>query len=198
MDNPIPAVIFAGGQSRRMGRDKALVDFGGKSLAKYQYDRLKELFGEVYISTKVDKFDFDAPLILDRSQIFGPAPAFLEIFRKLGRSFFAISVDTPFIGEEIIRELVKRGMEAREGDGVIARTGERIHPLIGVYHPSILPHFEESIGKGEYRLQTILRGAEIQYLPFPQKEEQFFNINYPEELETALALLRQRGEGSLS
>jgi len=60
------AIIFAGGKSSRMGRDKALLPFGEYStLCEYQYQRLAKIFETVHISTKEAKFDFDAPLIYD-------------------------------------------------------------------------------------------------------------------------------------
>jgi len=74
----IPAIIFAGGKSSRMGRDKALLPFGGyQSLAQYQYNKLKTIFKDVYISTKKNKFDFEANLIYDTYQINSPLGEFI-------------------------------------------------------------------------------------------------------------------------
>ncbi|HGZ69822.1 MAG TPA: molybdenum cofactor guanylyltransferase, partial [Nitratifractor sp.] len=75
------AVILAGGKSSRMGSDKALLPFGGyPTLAEYQYRRLSILFENVYISTKEDKFDFEAPLILDKEKSSSPLLAAASIF----------------------------------------------------------------------------------------------------------------------
>ena len=48
-----PLVIVAGGKSSRMGRDKALLPFGGySSLAQFQYQKFLPIFEKVYISCK--------------------------------------------------------------------------------------------------------------------------------------------------
>ena len=54
----IPCVILSGGKSSRMGEDKSLLPFGSSnSLIEYQYKRLKPYFKNLYISSKIDKFD---------------------------------------------------------------------------------------------------------------------------------------------
>jgi len=59
------AIIFAGGKSSRMGRDKALLPFGGyDTLTEYQYRRLSKIFNRVYISTKNDKFNFNGQFLI--------------------------------------------------------------------------------------------------------------------------------------
>ena len=66
MPYKMPAVLFAGGRSSRMGQDKALLPFAGfKTLSEYQYRRLSEIFEKVYISSKEDKFDFQADILFD-------------------------------------------------------------------------------------------------------------------------------------
>ncbi|MCF6173461.1 MAG: NTP transferase domain-containing protein [Campylobacteraceae bacterium] len=63
----ICAVVLAGGKSSRMGRDKALLQFGWyDTLVEYQYRKLEAIFDKVYISSKEDKFDFDVDIIYDK------------------------------------------------------------------------------------------------------------------------------------
>ena len=64
---PLPCVIFAGGKSSRMGRDKALLPFGGEpTLAAYQFTRLSPLFPATYLSAKTaEKFSDAMPVIVD-------------------------------------------------------------------------------------------------------------------------------------
>jgi len=68
----IPCVILSGGKSSRMGEDKSLLPFStSNTLIEYQYKRLKPYFKDIYISSKIDKFDFlqnKQSLILDENK----------------------------------------------------------------------------------------------------------------------------------
>ena len=182
----IPCVLFAGGKSRRMGKDKALLDFGGKPLALYQFERLKNIFENVVISTKEEKFPFQAPLILDSSKIYAPTPALLDIF-NFYEEFFALSVDTPFIEKNIIEKIVKKALDNPTKNAIIAKT-KKAHPLIGVYRKSIVPILKEEIAKGNYKLNAILQRADTEYVAF-EEDDRFLNLNYPDEFQKALKLL---------
>ena len=63
----IPCVIFAGGKSSRMKKDKSLLPFGGfDTLTQFQLFCLQKLFKTVYISCKdKSKFNFEASFIED-------------------------------------------------------------------------------------------------------------------------------------
>ncbi len=168
-----------------MGKDKALLPFNGKSLTQYQYDKLTNIFDKVYISTKDAKFDFEAPLIIDSSPIYAPTPAFLDIF-KLTDTFFALSVDTPFVNEAIIEKIIQEARSHPDKDAYIAKTNFP-HPLIGIYKKTILPYIQEAIRKEEYRLNAILQQADTHFVEF-EDEEPFLNLNHPEEYQKALQM----------
>ena len=142
----IPCVIFAGGKSSRMGEDKSLLPFHGyNTLTQYQYSRLKKIFKNVYISWKnKNKFDFKAPFIEDikTKDIFAPTVGFVSIFEVLDDdSFFAISVDSPFIDENIIKKLILS--DDQKNDATIAKTSFGIEPMCGIYHKSIQNSFKK-------------------------------------------------------
>ena len=169
-----------------MGRDKALLAFGQKSLARYQYDRLLEIFDRVYICTKEPKFDFEAPLILDSYEIFAPTPAFLDIFERIPE-FFAISVDAPFVDGSIIEPVLEAAAKHPHKDAIIART-DYPHPLIGIYRRSLAPLLAKEIQKGNYKLGSILKKADTLFVDF-KEDERFLNLNTPQDFEKAKNLL---------
>ena len=136
----LPCILFAGGKSSRMGEDKSLLPFGGFStLAQFQYERLKPLFQNVYISTKTaDKFDFKADFILDPLEVdYAPTAGFVSAFRTLeSERIMVLSVDTPFVDERIFQTLLN--FDNPQLDAVIAKTAEGSHPMCGIYHRSLL------------------------------------------------------------
>ena len=186
---PLPCVIFAGGKSSRMGRDKALLPFGGEpTLAAYQFTRLSPLFPATYLSAKTaEKFSDAMPVIVDEPALgmFAPTAGFISVLRRLGNErFFALSVDTPFVDASVIAALLAADHEGL--DAVIARTAEGMHPLCGIYHPRLLPRFESMAASGDHALGKMLQTADVAYVDFTN-EELFANLNRPEEYAAALA-----------
>ncbi len=184
----IPCVIFAGGKSSRMGQDKSLLPFGGfNSLTEYQYQRLSKLFSSVYISAKENKFDFEANIIEDQTakELHAPTAGFEAMFNALeDERVFVLSVDTPFVTEEEIKQLLSS--DSPELDATIAKTASGTHPMCGIYHRSLLPTFQSMIKENNHRLGQLLKKSNTKFLMF-EEEDAFANLNHPEEYEVAVA-----------
>lgn len=195
--NPIqkfstPCVILAGGKSSRMGKNKALLPFGGySSLAEYQYRRLQEIFESVYISTKDSSiFEFEAEFIEDDSETSAPGVAINTLFNELyAHEIFLITVDAPFVSFKTIGEILERGKEGHEA--VLAKTPAKKHYLIGLYKESILPRLEELLEEKNYKLSALVESSETLFVDFLDEEE-FSNLNTKEEYQAALAKLPSR------
>lgn len=190
----LPCIIFAGGKSSRMGRNKALLPFGGfPTLAEYQYARLAPHFTSTLLSVKsAADFPEGMPLIIDDpvAEDFAPTAGFLSAFRTLKvERIFVLSVDTPFVDETVVAALLDAD---RPGiDAVVARTGHGVHPLCGIYHRRLLPHFETMSASGEHTLGKLLRSCNVAYVDFGE-EVLFANLNHPHEYAEALETLRRR------
>lgn len=189
----LTCVIFAGGKSSRMGRNKALLPFGGfASLAEYQYARLSPLFAKTYLSVKTaELFPDTLPVIPDDPAIgdFAPTAGFVSAFRALGdERIFVLGVDTPFVDAGIIAALIAADRE--EIDAVVARTKEGRHPLCGIYHRSLLPRFEAMAAAGDHKLGKLLRNCDVVYVDF-EDEARFANLNHPHEYAAALEKLEK-------
>ena len=184
----IPCVIFAGGKSSRMGEDKALLPFGSFStLTEYQLARLSKIFSNVYISCKdKNKFNFDANFIEDvpSQNTYAPTLGFVSAFKYLKtESFFAISVDSPFIDEAIMQTLVDS--DENENDATVAKTDRGTQPLCGIYHNSLEEKFQEMQKTDNHKLGFLLKNSRTSYVYF-KDEEPFLNLNNPQEYEIAL------------
>jgi len=189
----IPCVIFAGGKSSRMGEDKALLPFGSFStLTEYQHSRLSKIFSHVYISCKdKNKFHFahknpDIYFIEDlkSEEVFAPTLGFISAFNSLhSNSFFAISVDSPFISAEIIHTIIEK--DKQDYDATVARTDQGIQPLCGVYHNSLSKQFQLMQKQNNHKLGFLLKNSQTSYVYF-KDETPFLNLNNPQEYKTAL------------
>lgn len=184
----LPCILFAGGKSSRMGQDKSLLPFGDfPSLAEFQYDRLCGFFEHIAISTKTaDKFDFNAPFILDPADVdYAPTAGFVSAFQTLECDrIMVLSVDTPFVGEREFRQLIEA--DSDDADAIIARTATGSHPMCGIYHRSLLGDFERMLREGDHRLGKLLAARTTRYVDFPD-EEPFTNLNLPHEYQEALS-----------
>jgi len=184
----IPAIIFAGGKSSRMGQDKALLPFAGYStLAQYQYERLQALFEKVYLSAKEDKFDFPSLLITDRYEISSPLAGIVSIFETLEvDEVFILSVDAPFVGKEVIEKLLEVNRE--EVDAVIAKSPDGLQPLCGIYKRSLLSLARQHLKENRHRLGYLLQKTDSIFVNF-EENAPFLNLNHPHQYKKALKQL---------
>ncbi len=190
MKYKIPAIIFAGGKSSRMGQDKALLPFGGyPSLAAYQYDRLSSLFDNVYLSAKEEKFDFEAPVILDHYPDASPLVGLISAFETLKcEALFILSVDAPFVDEYVIKRLLSQRGDA---DAVIAKSDSGRQPLCGIYTKHIVKIAKENLKNDIHRLGALLNEVDTKWVYF-EDDTRFSNLNHPHEYEEALKHLSEQ------
>lgn len=186
----IPCVIFAGGKSSRMGEDKALLPFAEfPTLTQYQLNKLSKIFQSVYISCKSkENFDFEANFIEDKNkEVFAPTSAFISIYSKLNvDKFFAISVDTPFIDEQIIQALLDQDSDLN--DATVATLNDQIQPLCGIYHRSLYEDFLEMEKSELHKLGYLLKNSNTKLVDF-NNENKFLNLNNKEQYKKALEII---------
>ncbi len=190
----IPCIIFAGGKSSRMGEDKSLLPFAGfNTLTEFQLHRLSKIFSTVYISCKdKSKFNFNANFIEDTSLdtlnpkeqvVFAPTTGFVAVYQKLKEeSFFAISVDAPFVGKDAITRLIESNR--KDVDATIAKTEFGIQPMCGIYHRSLEDKFAQMLQSNNHKLGYLLKSSNVTFVNFDD-EKVFLNLNYPHEYEEA-------------
>ena len=187
-----PCILFAGGKSSRMGEDKALLPFGPYStLTQYQYTRLTKIFLHVYISTKdPSKFNFPANFIIDMPNLqasYAPTVGFISAFETLcTETLFALSVDSPFVGEDVINQLLYE--DSIHFDATVAQTQQGVQAMCGVYHRSLLNSFKKMQKTNNHKLNFLLKDSKTQYVFF-ENQQQFLNMNHPYEYTQALQLL---------
>ena len=177
-----PLIILAGGKSSRMGRDKALLPFGGySSLAQFQYNRLQPIFETIYISAKENKFSFDFNLIEDRYPDSSPLVALISILEELDvDEVFLLSVDAPFIDRDTIKRLFEANTPNTQA--IISKSPNGIEPLCGVYKKSILPIAKNQLAQNNHRLNDLLRAIDTTFVEFSDSSS-FLNMNYIEDYE---------------
>jgi molybdopterin-guanine dinucleotide biosynthesis protein A len=142
----IPCIILSGGKSSRMGEDKSLLPFANeKALIEYQYKKLSKIFQSVYISSKIDKFDFPCNIIYDKNEIYSPMVALQSILQTLkDEKVFIVTVDAPLLKEETIKLLIKKA-SCKDFNVTICADSIKTHNLIGVFERVVLKDIDSML-----------------------------------------------------
>jgi molybdopterin-guanine dinucleotide biosynthesis protein A len=192
------AVILAGGKSVRMGRNKALLEFGRETLIERLHRTLKEAFKEVFISANdPEAYAFlDAPVIRDIYEDGGSlAGVHAGLSHCRAESCFFLACDMPFVDVELIRYLDRY---AHDYDIVIPVSRNGLEPLHSFYSRRCLPYIEEQLDGGNLKIIdffSLVKMREVgvdEMHEFDPDELSYFNINTQEKYELALAKLKER------
>lgn len=188
MDELVSGVILAGGASRRMGRDKALLDLGGRPLIAVVAERLRAVADEVIIcANHVARYapfaDRCVPDIYPGVGTLGGLHAGLH---AAGHDWvMVVGCDMPFIRPVVLSWFVAA---AAGRDLVILKHPDgRLEPLHAVYHKRCLPAIEASIAAGERRADAFHLGLRVRYVspaelaPLDPDLGSFRNLNTPEQ-----------------
>jgi molybdopterin-guanine dinucleotide biosynthesis protein A len=184
------AAILCGGQSSRMGSDKAfLTDQDGRLLLALLAARLADWFEEVrLISNDPLKFlgveGLNYPVDADKRPLTGPTGAILTALEaRKERPFFVLAGDQPSLDLGIILRL-KELFETNNADVALPRHQGRIEPLHAFYGPACAPVFATSLDQGLRAIRLSFPNLTVSYLDLePEEIPQglFQNLNTPKE-----------------
>lgn len=189
------AAIQAGGNSQRMGRDKGLVQLAGLPLVERVLARLEGLTDQVIITTNApDSYRYlGLPLAEDQR----PRAGALEGLRTAlanagGDRVLVVGCDMPFLEPKLLGYMLALEVDAQV---IIPHWAGRLQPLCAVYHRTCLPAVEAALAAGEKRLISFHGQVDIHILDRAQVASfdpdglSFFNVNTPQDLITAEAIL---------
>lgn len=174
--------------SRRMGKDKAMLDWNGVPLWQYQLDKLRALSpSQLLISCREDQpIDArDASLIIDPVMDQGPIPALQRCLQTTQHPLLVLAVDMPWMPTEFLLHILH--LTRAPTRGIIFQSAHAFEPLCAIYPQSVLPLLAR-----HQRLQTFAREAiaagllDTQTLTATQ-ETYFLNVNIPADLHHASA-----------
>ncbi|MBB6330918.1 molybdopterin-guanine dinucleotide biosynthesis protein A [Chryseobacterium sediminis] len=183
------AIVLAGGQSSRMGQDKALMKLGEKTVIEHVIDNLSKVFDEVYISGNHSNYPDSKGIIKDIITLKGPMGGIYSALDYCREDIFVCSCDMPFFSSELIKDILQKKEENRIN---VAQYKEKVYPVVGIYPYSFLDAFTKSIEKENLKMMHFLQQQNAKYIQFSGDfESQFLNINTPECFKNAEILINQ-------
>jgi molybdopterin-guanine dinucleotide biosynthesis protein A len=186
--------IQAGGQSSRMGEDKALKTFLGRPLIQRVVERIGRIADEIIVTTnRPADYDFlDLRLVSDLKPDRGALGGLYTAIASANRPIVAVvACDMPFASARLL-EAASRILVEEEADVVIAKGEEGYEPLHAVYRrETCLPAIEAAIDADQWKVIAWFPQVKVRVLTAAEVESldpdhlAFWNVNTPEEFAKA-------------
>jgi molybdopterin-guanine dinucleotide biosynthesis protein A len=182
---PAAGFVLAGGQSSRMGRDKALLTLGGEPLVKRAVRKLSKVCAEVAIAGGAENLTQFGRIIPDESAGCGPLGG---IVAGLEQSSFKwnlfLAVDAPFVPVSVLKALLFMAAGSPHVC-VMARAQGVLQPLCAVYSIKALAVLREQLAAGRWKVTRAVEAAgPVKVIDFDDGNR-FANLNTPEEFAEA-------------
>lgn len=184
---PLTAIVLCGGKSKRMGRTKAFLPYGGTTMIAHIVDQIGEMFSKtLLVSNEPDLYgDFEHDVVKDILPYRGPMGGILSGLLVAETEYsFVIACDMPLVSKKLVRDMTA----ARNGyDVVVLSHSSGLEPLFAVYSKSCIKPLEESLFAGTLSVQDLIGGLKSTTFKYDEsKYDQdvlppYFNINTPQD-----------------
>jgi molybdopterin-guanine dinucleotide biosynthesis protein A len=185
------AFILAGGNSTRMGTDKAFVMLEGRTLLARALEVCRTVTSDVRIVGDRKKFAPFAPVVEDVFPGCGPLAGIHAALRASQTDWnVVLAVDLPFVSPALLLFLVAQARESR-AMVTVPRAGEGWQPLCAIYRRAFADAAETALRAGRYKIDALFDESLIR--PVGEEDlrragfspEVFRNLNTPKELAEA-------------
>ncbi len=190
----LSAIVLAGGQSSRMGRDKALITLQGVPLLRQVCEVALNCASPVYVVTSWPERYQD--ILPDACRVIqevplpgetepqGPLVAFAQGLAHVETDWvLLLACDLPQLQVKVLQGWA-RGLEktVEEAIALLPRQAKGWEPLCGFYRRQCLPMLTKYINEGGRSFQGWLAQHPVQELPVSNTQV-LFNCNTPADLE---------------
>ncbi len=190
------SIVLAGGKGSRLGREKASLKIGGKTLIERVISCLAPLSTEIIVVTgQGEAIPFESPLVKTIGDLYPGKGALGGIYSGLAVSTsshnLVVACDMPFLNAGLLRYMIELSPPF---DVVIPRVEENVEPLHAVYSKACLPSIEGMLKEENLKIADILPLVKVRCLSedeinrFDSQHLSFFNVNTPADLKRAEAL----------
>ncbi|MFA6013958.1 MAG: molybdenum cofactor guanylyltransferase [Gallionellaceae bacterium] len=191
------ALILAGGESRRMGRDKANLVLDGQTLLQSVAAKMSPLFAEVIVSVRQPRPEIALAQVCDDAAYVGPLAGLAAGLERMHTPWlFAVACDMPFISPGLVEYLAGQRTDFQ---AVVPMVRGYPQPLAAFYAASTLLAVRDTLnGRGKHSLRALLEGLRVRYINESEMLEvdpglaSFFDLDTPQEYAQATSRVLPR------
>lgn len=196
MSAPLHGLVLAGGRSTRMGRDKAALEYSGRSQLERAFALLDPLVSRAFVSVRADQgadpLRARFPQIVDAAPgLEGPAAGILSALRAHpAAAWLVLACDLPFLDAGTLQHLIARRDPTRIATAFRSSHDGLPEPLCAIYEPAALAGLETFVAGGRNCPRKFLIQSGALLLDQPRAEA-LDNVNTPTELDDARLRMAQ-------
>ncbi|MCK9230599.1 MAG: molybdenum cofactor guanylyltransferase [Syntrophales bacterium] len=184
-------IILAGGESSRMGENKAFIEFGGERLLDRTITLFRDLFDELILVTNDPRAYLDLDLTIVTDIIPGKGALggiYSGLFFTRSERAFVAPCDMPFLNRSFIAWMLS---QADDCDVLVPAPADGPQPLHAVYSRRCLSAMKKLIDDDRLQIKLLFKRCRTVEIPprvlksFDPEGLMFRNINSPEDLDEA-------------
>jgi molybdenum cofactor guanylyltransferase len=186
---PLYGLVLAGGRSTRMQRDKAALEYAGRSQLERAVELLTPLVGQVFVSVRSDQTG--DPLrarfaqIVDSGGVQGPIAGIIAAqARHPDAAWLVLACDLPLLDRQTLEHLLRSRRPARQVTAYRSSHDGLPEPLCAIYEPSSREALRAYVASGRDCPRKFLMNADAELLEQPRAGA-LDNVNTPSEYGSA-------------
>jgi len=184
------AVIMAGGNSRRMGQDKAGLRLGNQTLLQSVSAVMQHLFPQVLISVRQRRGESNLPQVCDTLADGGPLAGLEAALGAVATPWvFVVACDMPFVSPAVVNNLAR---QRGEYQAVVPMVGGQPQPLAAFYARTCADEARAILaGNGKHSLRALLSRLDVCYVDAAElladdpQLRSFIDLDTPEDFSAA-------------
>lgn len=189
-NRPVYGLVLAGGRSRRMGQDKALLDHSGKSQLAFSVDLLTDCVDRVFVSTRPDQAEeverCRYEQIVDRYDNLGPVAGILSALHEHPDvDWLVVACDLPNIDVPTVRHLLLERNDDHPFTAYKSSFDGLPEPLCAIYRAGCADIVQRFVDDGVNCPRKILIRSATHLLDQPNPRA-LDNVNTPDDLQNSL------------
>jgi molybdopterin-guanine dinucleotide biosynthesis protein A len=173
--------VLAGGASRRMGRDKALLPLGETTMIEKIAAAVRGAAGNVTLIGPLERYaHLGLTVIPDEIENCGPLGGLYTALRATKADWnVLVACDMPGVSEDFLKQLLEAA-EASGADCLVPETGGKLDPLCAVYHRRLDVAAESAIRQKLFKMHDFI--STLRTCRWPVSDGQaLLNVNTPAE-----------------